>query len=698
MDERLRSKILTKPASSIRRRLIADMALLVMLTGVMILAATWISGNRTIERLSSSLIERTAARTNRELDRFFGTVQADVLTGRTWASRGMLDATDYEAMNALFVPMLEQHPQISSMMVANSDGAEYLLLRDPLEPNRWSNRIVRVDDWGTRVLNREWNTSTGEVEEEFGELEYDPRKRIWYQQALNTTPSEPVYWTEPVIFFITKDPGITASTHIELGDPASKTTVVAFDLLLMDISRFTSGIEISPRGKTFVLVEDEETSEYRVVGLPSDPRYGDDTAIREALIFVPPDSAVADTEAQLPSPDQLDTPAVREAMESWLQAGTPQQPLKFQANGESWWGGFRLFQLGDNKFWIAVVVPEEDLSAGLRLQQYLLSGVVIGALVIGISRSVWLARRFSQPIELLVRQSERISKGDLEPGPAIESNIEEIRRLSEAHNEMREGLQAVIKLEKLERDLDIARDIQQGLLPEQSPNTPGFQVAAWNKPADQTGGDYFDWLTLPNGQTLFTLADVTGHGIGPALIVAVYRAYMRSSADGSHVNLTEIAGRVNELLCIDIPEERFITAALGVIYPETQQVELLSAGQAPLLFYEATSDTLHNWNADDLPLGLIEGLEFSQARNIAFAPGDMLIITTDGFFEASNPSGEQFGIEAVEDFVRQNHNLPPDEFINTLYREVERHVAGEEQADDLTALVIKRVAGSMTEG
>lgn len=667
-----------------------DMTVLVMLIGVMILVATWISGNRTIESLSSSLIDRTADRTGRELDRFFGTVQADVLTSRAWGDRGMLDATDFEAMNALFVPILEQHPQISSMMVANSDGAEYLLLRDPLDPNRWTNRLVQADEWGTRVLNRKWNTSTGEVQEEFGELEYDPRKRIWYQQALETTRSEPVYWTEPVIFFITKDPGITASTHIEMGDQPPMITVVAFDLLLMDISRFTSRLEISPRGKTFVIVEDEKANAYQVVGLPRDPRFEDDTDIREALIFVPPESAVADAEAQLPAPDQLEIPAVTDAMESWLQDGLPQKPLRFQVNGESWWGGFRLFQLGGNKFWIAVVVPEEDLSSGIRLQQYLLTGVVIGALLIGLGRSSWLARRFSQPIEALVQQSERISKGDLEPGPSIESNVDEILRLSEAHDEMREGLKAVIRLEKLERDLDIARDIQQGLLPEESPDTPGFQVAAWNKPADQTGGDYFDWLTLPNGQTLFTLADVTGHGIGPALIVAVYRAYMRSSADGSHVNLTEIAGRVNELLCIDIPEERFITAALGVIYPETQQVELLSAGQAPLLFYELASGTLHNWNADDLPLGLIEDLEFSQARQIPFAPGDMLIITTDGFFEASNPSGEQFGIEAVEDFVRQNHNLPPDEFINTLYREVEQHMAGEEQGDDLTALVIKR--------
>lgn len=669
------------------------MAVLVALIGVMILAATWLSANRTIEVLSSSLIERTADHTERELDRFFGAVRADVLNGRAWAERGMLDATDHEAMNALFVPILEQHPQVSSMMVADSDGAEYLLLRDPLDPGKWTNRVVQADAWGDRVLNREWDAVSGEAQEDFGELDYDPRTRVWYQRALETTDSEPVYWTEPVIFFITKDPGITASTHLSLEGDTPQTTVVAFDLLLMDISRFTSRLQISPRGMAFVLVEDEESGTLQVVGLPSDPRYEDDAAIRDALMFVPPRSAVADAEAQLPTPEQLEVPAVTLATESWTTKGTPRQPLRFQADGESWWGGFRPFELGDNKFWIAVVVPEEDLSSGLRLQQYLLSGVVLAALAAGISRAYWLARRFGRPIEALVRQSERISKGDLEPGPKVVSSIDEIRRLSEAHDEMREGLEAVIKLEKLERDLDIARDIQQGLLPEESPETPGFRVAGWNKPADQTGGDYFDWLTLPNGQTVFTLADVTGHGIGPALIVAVYRAYMRSAADGSQVNLREVAARINELLCVDIPEERFITAALGVVHPKTRKVELLSAGQAPLLFYEAATDTLHNWDADDLPLGLVEGIDFGSPREIPFAPGDLLVITTDGFFEAANPAGELFGIEAVERFIRDNHLLHPDEFIQKLYQQVEAHAAGQPQGDDLTALVIQGLDG-----
>lgn len=662
------------------------------LTGGTILLATWLVGRGTIEDLSTALIEQTAERTEGELEGFFGTVQAQTLVGRDWGRHGLLDATDYEAMNALFVPVLEQNPQLSSMMVANSAGDEFLLLRDPLDENVWSNRLVQAERWGKRVLNRTWNRATGEVEESFGELDYDPRKRIWYKQALLTTPEHPVFWTEPVIFFVTKDPGITAATHLQADGDSSLTTVVAFDLLLMDISKFTTSLRVSERGQTFVLVEGHASDSLQVVGLPVDSRYDSPAAIREALVFMPPETAVVDSAAELPGPDDLGAPTVTAAVKQWMAQGRPQHAMQFPVDGEAWWGGFRSFELGGNTFWIAVVVPEGDLSAGIRMHQLALIGVVAAVLLVGLLRAVTLARRFSEPIESLVAQTERISQGDLESNLSIDSNLEEIRRLTEAHDDMRQGLKSVIKLEKLERDLDIARNIQRGLLPENPPVTPGFEVAGWNRPADKTGGDYFDWLALPDGRTLFTLADVSGHGIGPALIVAVYRAYMRSTAGGAEVEpLHTILGRVNDLLCVDMPEGRFITAAIGVIDPVRQQVELLSAGQAPLLFYEATTGELHNWDADDLPLGVVRGIEFSAPRKIDFAQGDLLVLTTDGFFEAANSADEQFGIPRVEAFVRSQHQLPPKELIDRLYQEVTAHAAGEAQGDDLTAVVIKRV-------
>lgn len=252
------------------------------------------------------------------------------------------------------------------------------------------------------------------------------------------------------------------------------------------------------------------------------------------------------------------------------------------------------------------------------------------------------------------------------------------------------GMRMRMQLNKIESDLNIAREIQLGLLPRDVPETPGFEIEGWSKPADQTGGDYFDWMKLPDGGTLITLADVSGHGIGPALIVAVCRAYVRAAAADSGVALEEAITRVNDLLQMDIPDDRFVTAAVGILQPDSNEMALVSAGQAPLLFYHAASKTVENWAADDLPLGVVSGLQFDGSRRIRFEPGDALILTTDGFFEWANPGGEQFGIKRLEAFVAAHAHEPPSDFIRGMHASVVAHAAGRAQPDDLTVVIVKR--------
>jgi sigma-B regulation protein RsbU (phosphoserine phosphatase) len=133
---------------------------------------------------------------------------------------------------------------------------------------------------------------------------------------------------------------------------------------------------------------------------------------------------------------------------------------------------------------------------------------------------------------------------------------------------------------------------------------------------------------------------------------------------------------------------------MGLISPNEHRVELLSAGQGPILFFESQTSSLQEWDADDLPLGIAEGVEFGGERRIMFSPGDMLVLITDGFFEAVNDANEQFGIPAVEQFIREHHQLSPAELIRELYERVKTHAAGQEQGDDMTALVIKRSTNS----
>ena len=245
------------------------------------------------------------------------------------------------------------------------------------------------------------------------------------------------------------------------------------------------------------------------------------------------------------------------------------------------------------------------------------------------------------------------------------------------------------QMERIEQDLSIARSIQRGLLPDEAPEVEGFEIAGWSQPADETGGDYYDWQTLPNGQIAVTLADATGHGIGPALISAACRAYMRASLPTGQDLGAEMT-RINKLLVEDLPADKFVTFVVAVLDPETAQVQMLSAGHAPLFVYTAADNQVQSYDAHGIPFGLFSGFGYGEPQRVDLAPGDMLILITDGFIEWINAEDEELGEERLMDVIRKMNHLPADEIISWLHAVVVEFAEGTEQQDDLTAVIIKR--------
>ena len=245
------------------------------------------------------------------------------------------------------------------------------------------------------------------------------------------------------------------------------------------------------------------------------------------------------------------------------------------------------------------------------------------------------------------------------------------------------------ELERVNHDLDIARSIQRGLLPARAPKLGNFELAGWNEPADQTGGDYFDWQELPDGRLAVSLADVTGHGIGPALVMAACRAYARANflANGDP---TTVLDHLNQLLYQDLPPERFVTFAVALLDSEKSKLQMLSAGHGPLLVYRHATGEIQNLEAQGIPLGLMPGVKYGLAVEVSLAPGDMLVTVTDGFYEWENPGGEDFGMERLEQVIREFCNDSPGEVIRKLHSAVISFCQGTKQMDDLTAVVLKR--------
>jgi serine phosphatase RsbU (regulator of sigma subunit) len=245
------------------------------------------------------------------------------------------------------------------------------------------------------------------------------------------------------------------------------------------------------------------------------------------------------------------------------------------------------------------------------------------------------------------------------------------------------------QLERLEHDMEVARSIQQSLLPSTAPQIEGFEIAGWNQPADQTGGDYFDWQLLPSGRVVVALGDVTGHGIGSALLAAVCRAYARANFTVQDELLTAMK-QINAALADDMTSGRFVTFVAVACEPGSSRVHLLSAGQGPLFIYWLREDRFDTMGGQALPLGISPRLISEPPLILEFQPGDLLVLATDGFFEWANEQGEQFGAERLEQVVRASSHLPPNEIISTIYGAVVEFSGGTTQQDDVTAVIVKR--------
>jgi len=661
---------------SIRRVLLRDLSILVLVMGLAIFSATFLGGRAAVRSLAESVVGRTYDTVETRLHAFFNAPARQLLVAQEQAGRIDLgagaDPADLDGASdhpfALLEPIVDVYPQISSAMLAGADGREHLLL---VEGGAQRYRLTDPVAFPGEARWVEWRGGARSARTEA--LDYDARTRPWHTEAIAglraaETFTDRVHWTEPYTFFTTRQPGITASTAFRT--PTGETLVLGVDLSLREISEFTRGLEIADSGAVMILTADE-----RAVGLPGLPQF-EDAEVRMASYLQPLESLALG-------------PVVSALRASRDDGGSV---VRFSTGGGvMWWGVARDFTLAPDRSLIVVAaVAEKELLGGVAMLRTIIALIVVVVLAAGLARAAWLATRISRPIEALVDETVRISAGDLEPGPPIETDLAEVHRLAAAHDHMRRGIDAQMRLQRVERDLDIARDIQRGLLPREVPDIGGFEIAGWSQPADQTGGDYFDWFTLPGGYTIVTLADATGHGIGPALLVAVCRAYVRATASLGPMRLAEAVAHINQMLVGDTPDGRFITAVFGVIDPARHAVALASAGHGPQLYLHAAGGEVEIWPADAPPLGIVDDLDTGAPRNIDMAPGDTLLLTTDGFFEWRNASGEQYGVERLVAFLQARHDLAPEAFIQALHEDVLAFAGGTAQDDDLTAVVLKR--------
>ena len=261
--------------------------------------------------------------------------------------------------------------------------------------------------------------------------------------------------------------------------------------------------------------------------------------------------------------------------------------------------------------------------------------------------------------------------------------------------------------EKLEADLQIARRIQQSSLPSGVPEIDGFSIAASTRPAEATGGDSFDLISirdmretgaplppaggLPSGDALMMfMGDATGHGIGPALSVTQATSMLRMACRLS-ASLEVVVRLMNRQLFDDLPLGRFITGFFGVLDPATKALSYISAGQAPLVLLRESSPAAPDILASTtMPLGIDPDLEITTPPPIALEVGDLFAVLSDGYYEALDDNNRMFGVDRVIEVISGSRTAPVENIVAALDAAVDAHAGGTSRDDDQTALLIRR--------
>lgn len=317
------------------------------------------------------------------------------------------------------------------------------------------------------------------------------------------------------------------------------------------------------------------------------------------------------------------------------------------------------------------------------------------ALLIGIAGLVVvLSRMITDPIRELSRGAEEIGSGNLDHRVRVHSG-DEFELLADAFNRMAEDLKGYMheillthaEKERIEKELEIARGIQQSFLPESAPLIEGIDVAGLNLPAREVGGDFYDYIPVGGGRWGIVIADVSGKGVPAALFMGLSRTLVRANAM-AQASVSETLIRANDLITENERSSMFVTVFYGVLDPVRRTLTYASAGHnAPFMLRNGRVDTIV-LKAEGVALGVMPEINLEE-REIKLDAGDIVVLYTDGVTEAINREEEEFGVARLTAIAEHNRDRSAAEIIGEIKAGVIQHSEGQPQYDDITLIVVK---------
>lgn len=334
---------------------------------------------------------------------------------------------------------------------------------------------------------------------------------------------------------------------------------------------------------------------------------------------------------------------------------------------------------------LATLLHEAPYWASHHRTRIFLASTAVVYLFLGLFVLLILWYGLQRPLSTIVDQLNANGRIRLKTGTSeldllastINSQLESILKESEAKAERK----------KIEHELEIARNIQQSLLPASCPKIKGLDVAAIALPAMQVGGDFYDFIPLSDNRIGIVIADVSGKGMPAALFMALSRALIRVNAIQEHA-ITTVIEKTNHLIQEFSSSGYFVTLFYAIADSNNSSLQYIRAGHNPPLFYRAVNNEIISLKGRGMALGVFDELDI-EAKDIALAAGDILLLFTDGVTEAINPLKKEFGVGRLTELLRKNHHLAASAIINEIKQELERFADGVPQFDDITLVVLK---------
>jgi len=629
----------------------------IVVVSVTLVMLSVVTSRRIAENLGHAFVDNVTARVSAEVRDYLGdAVRISDLYMRRIAD-GVLPTTGLPAWER---PMLDDllSSKVASICFGNEAGDATWVLhgRGRLEAGRV------VGGQNDRAPEHEISFSGAVDPVPFLVHHYDPRERPWYQSA---TKSPAALWTPVYSWFAGNGAdALTGSGYARaVRDASGKVAgVLVVDVTLGALSDFLRTLPVTRGGYAFIIDEND------LLIAASEGGVNSATGERLSLANSPSNAARA------VAPQLLDV-----SPGTMVESTIDDKPVRALAT--------LLHPYPGIQWRLVSIVPEAAFLSDTNAAQNRAVLLAICTILVSVFLGVRLSRKLTRPMLALTGHVRRVGAGDFSSRLNLTA-VAEFEHLSDELNRMAHGLKQRTEFEK---SLGLAMEVQQSLLPRRLPKVPHLDIAGQSRYCDATGGDYYDYIVLPEarcGDLIFAIGDVTGHGIASALLMATARAAVRGGAMDAK-SLGDLMTRVNAVLAKDATHERFMTMTLLTLDPEKRCVRWASAGHDPVIVYDPAANTFRELSDGSIPLGLFEDATYEEYGVDRLTPGSILLMGTDGIWEARGANREMFGKERLRDEIRKRFRASASDIAAGIDRALSEWVGSQHIQDDVTFMVLK---------